>query len=68
MPAYPDLAAYFFEMEKLVEAQPDSVIAEIDLAVARTASKVVTRRVGAPLRRRRSWKTFSQRLRRFSNG
>ena len=29
MPAYPDLAAYFFEMEKLVEAQPDSVIAEI---------------------------------------
>ena len=29
MSAHPDLAAYFFEMEKLVEAQPDSVVAEI---------------------------------------
>ena len=29
MSPHPDLAAYFFEMEKLVEAQPDSVIAEI---------------------------------------
>ena len=29
MSAYPDLATYFFEMEKLVEAQPDSVLAEI---------------------------------------
>jgi Uma2 family endonuclease len=29
MSAHPDLAPYFFEMEKLVEAQPDSVVAEI---------------------------------------
>ncbi|MDL2717244.1 MAG: Uma2 family endonuclease [Acidobacteriota bacterium] len=29
MSAFPDLAAYFLEMEKLVEAQPDSVVAEI---------------------------------------
>ena len=29
MSAYPDLAVYFLEMEKLVEAQPDSVVAEI---------------------------------------
>lgn len=29
MSAYPGLAAYFLEMEKLVEAQPDSVVAEI---------------------------------------
>ena len=29
MSAHPDLAPYFLEMEKLVEAQPDSVVAEI---------------------------------------
>lgn len=29
MSARPDLAVYFLEMEKLVEAQPDSVVAEI---------------------------------------
>lgn len=29
MAAHPDLAVYFLEMEKLVEAQPDSVVAEI---------------------------------------
>lgn len=29
MSAHPDLAVYFLEMEKLVEAQPDSVVAQI---------------------------------------
>ena len=39
MSAHPDLAAYFFEMEKLVEAQPDSVVADIARGVYATSPR-----------------------------
>src|ERR1017187_5303326 len=39
MSAHPDLAAYFFEMDKLVEAQPDSVVAEIARGVYATSPR-----------------------------
>jgi hypothetical protein len=49
MSAHPNLAAYFFEMEKLVEAQPDSVVAEIARGVyAMSPSSVRSKMIAGP--------------------